>query len=318
MFLFFLHFCLSKLSVTQSEERSFVSWMRESGQMFFGEEYSFRLGIFLSNSRYVKDFNSGKHSFTLKLNRLAALTPSEYQSLLGYKIRLPTNRPQIVSAKKPNSDSLDWREKGAVNPIKNQMSCGSCWAFATTLSIESAEFLKYGKLYSLSEQSLVDCDKTDNGCVGGAPANAINYIVSQCNGKVMLENDYPYAGVDQTCQLDLSRAVGHVSSYIPVEKGNEDDLAAKCEQYGPVAIAIDSSKMSFNFYSGGIYDEPRCRNDYMDHAVGLIGYGSENGVQYWIVRNHWGTSWGENGYIRMIRGSNQCGEASDALVPIIA
>ena len=163
-----------------------------------------------------------------------------------------------------------------------------------------------------SEQLLVDCVTTQNGCNGGFTPYAFDYILEHWNGKVMLDDDYPYTAVKGYCLYDTSKTIGHFTHYVEVESGSETDLAAKCAQYGPVSIGIDATKASFQLYSSGIYDEPHCNIFMIDHGVGLVGYGKEDDTAYWIVRNSWGTSWGENGYIRMIRGTNQCGEATYA------
>lgn len=293
--------------------------MRRNNNYYNGDEYHFRLGIFLANQKYVQEHNSNPNKlFKLEMNNLAVLTPSEYKLLLGFKPNLSQNRFKKLTTKTIRNDEveLDWRTKGAVNPIKDQGNCGACWAFSALQSCESAEFLKYNTLYSFSEQSLVDCVTTNYGCNGGSTGNAIKYIINFWKGKVMLEDDYPYKAARDYCLYDNTKAVGHITSYVEVESGSETDLAAKCAQYGPVSIGIDATKASFQLYSGGIYDEPHCNIFMIDHGVGLVGYGTEDNIAYWIVRNSWGTSWGENGYIRMIRGTNQCGEATFALVAI--
>ena len=291
--------------------------MRNTNNFYTGEEYKLRLGIFLSNQQFVREHNSNpSNTFKVSMNHLAALTPSEYKSLLGFnsniRTKLQRSPIQKINNKNNNDEELDWRNKGAVNPIKNQGSCGSCWAFSAIQNCESSEFLKYNKLYQFSEQSLVDCVTADAGCNGGLPSDAFTYIIDECNGKVMLEDDYPYLGIDDTCKFDINKAIGHFTSYIEIKQGSESDLAEKCQNYGPLSIGIDASQISFQLYNGGIYNEQKCSSVFLDHGVGLVGYGSDDGVKYWIVRNSWGTGWGENGYIRIIRGSNKCGVATSA------
>lgn len=312
-------FAFSSVKIQPNEEKSFLAWMRNTNNIFVGDEYHLRLGIFLSNQRYVLNHNSDReNTFKLKMNHLAALTPSEYKSLLAFKTDFSRNLKKMQSKRvRPNAVEVDWRTKGAVNDIKDQGNCGSCWAFSAIQNCESAEFIKYNTLYRFSEQFLVDCDKSNNGCKGGLPYRSFNFIINECGGKVMLESDYPYEALANTCKYDESKAVGHFTHYIEVESGNEDELAATCEQYGPCSIGIDASHVSFQLYSSGIYDEHGCMPRFVNHGVGLVGYGSEeihaNFIQkYWIIRNSWGPSWGESGYIRTLRGNNQCGEASYA------
>ena len=299
------------------EEKSFLSWMRSSNNFYTGDEYQLRFGIWLSNSRLVQEHNK-EHDFQLEMNKFASYTPAEYSALLGFKpqARFADN---AVMSKFVADDELDYRLKGVVNEVKDQGSCGSCWAFSTIQAVESAYALKTGKLLSLSEQNLVDCATECNGCNGGLMDAALNYVINNQGGKFNTESDYPYKGSTRhkKCKFDSKKAVASVSKYINVVYGNEDDLQAKISQYGPAAIAIDASHYSFQLYSKGIYDEKRCSTSNLDHAVGCVGYGSEKGKDYWIVRNSWGDSWGEKGYIRMIKGkNNKCGIASMALVVI--
>jgi cathepsin L len=290
--------------------------MRETGNMFTGDEYQTRLGIWISNKRLVQEHNAGKNSFKLAMNRFAHLTPAEYKVLLGFKV----NKAARKAAQKTSfvaNDEIDWRKKGVVNPIQDQAQCGSCWAFSTIQGQESSYAISYGKLQKLSEQNLVDCVTSCYGCDGGLMDISFDYVIQYQKGKFMLESDYPYTGRDGTCKFDASKAVSKIVSYVNVAEGSEDDLAAKVSQYGPACIAIDASHYSFQLYSSGIYDESSCSAFNLDHAVGVVGYGSEGSKQYWIVRNSWAEDWGEQGYIRMIKGkNNQCGVASMACIPL--
>ena len=303
----------SALLVQPHEERSFVSWMRSTNQVYTGDEYHLRLGIYLASSRFVQAHNAKQTSFKVSLNKFAAMTPAEYKAMLGFTPTLRKNKGTRSNFKIP--ESLDWREKGAVTEIKDQGQCGSCWAFSTIAGCEGANQIATGQLLSFSESNLVDCVDTCYGCMGGLMTYAIEYVLDEQNGKFMLESDYPYKPVKQDCQWDKTKGVGHISNYVEVEQNEEDDLAAKCAQYGPVCVAIDASQTSFQLYTSGIYNEPRCSPANLDHGVGCVGYGAEDGVKYWIVRNSWGTVWGEAGYIRMIWKANQCGIASSACVP---
>ena len=295
------------------EEKAFLFWMRSTNHLYTGDEYQARLGIYLTNSRLVQEHNA-KGMFRVSLNKFAAMTPSEYLALLGFK-PVPRQRKAVESGFQ-KAGSLDWREKGAVNDVKDQGQCGSCWAFSTIAGAEGANFISSGRLQSFSESNLVDCVYSCFGCNGGLMTSAFDYVIDNQGGKFMLEDDYPYKAVQDSCKFDKSKAVGSVKMYIEIIQGNEDDLAKKCAQYGPVCVAIDASQWSFQLYSGGIYDEPSCSSYNLDHGVACVGYGSEGSQDYWIVRNSWGASWGESGYIRMIWKDNQCGIATMACVPI--
>lgn len=288
--------------------------MRKSNQFYTGDEYHFRLGVFLANSQRVQEFNSAQKTFKVGLNKFACYTPAEYKAILG-RIQISKQpRQQIVNKFKGDvPDTVDWREKGIVNPVKDQASCGSCWAFGTIQACESAYALAHGQLLSCSEQNLVDCVTSCYGCSGGLESSALDYIINEQDGYLNSEDDYPYKAVDGTCKFDSSKGINKIVTYEHGKQGDEDYLKTLSAQ-GVCDIAIDASQWSFQLYTSGIYDEPSCSSSFLDHAVGLVGYGTDDNVDYWLVRNSWGPSWGEKGYIRMIRNkSNQCGVATDAL-----
>ncbi|KAF7203317.1 cathepsin L1-like [Nothobranchius furzeri] len=253
-------------------------------------------------------------------------TRQEYQVLQGAVINPQfAKRGKEVSArrlrynaKKRDAGFVDYRNMGYVTEIKDQGYCGSCWAFSTTGAIEGQIFKKTGHLVSLSEQNLVDCSKPygTHGCNGAWMANAYDYVLS--NG-LQATDTYPYTSVDtQPCFYDSRLAIAHIRDYRFIPKGDEQALADAVATVGPITVAIDADQSSFLFYSSGIYDEPNCSPDHLSHAVLLVGYGSEEGQDYWIIKNSWGTSWGEGGYMRMIRnGRNTCGIASYALYPVV-
>jgi cathepsin L len=303
-----------------AEEKSFIQWMRSNNQIYTSDEYNLRLGLWMQNARIVQEHNRKNLGFTLSMNGLSALTPAEYRSMLSFR-PISTVRKTLPKKNNANDVVIDWRDKGCVNAIKNQGSCGSCWAFSTTQAAEGQYAAIRGTLYSFSEQNLVDCVTKDydcEGCDGGLMEGAYNYVIDKQGGQFMLESDYGYKGTAGTCKWDASKAVGKITGITTITEGDEADLADKCLNYGPIAIAIDASHISFQLYNKGIYDEKRCSPDNLDHGVGCIGYGTENDVNYWIVRNSWGTSWGEKGYIRMVKDkNNQCGEASMACFPTV-
>lgn len=315
MLCFLVSFSLSAL-IAPHEEKSFLLWMRQSNQFYTCEEYHFRLGIFLANSRFVREINSAKKTFRLGLNKFACYTPAEYKSLLGH-ISFPSlQRDQIIMNFKDDvPDTVDWREKGIVNEIKDQGNCGACWAFGTIQACESAYALANGKLNSCSEQNLIDCcTPMCSGCNGGFESRALDFILQKQNGLLNSENEYPYEAAEGTCRFDESKGINQIKSYIHGRQGDEDYLKTLSAQ-GVLDIAIDCSQASFQLYTGGIYDEPSCYKFAVNHAVGLIGYGTENGIDYWLVRNTFGKNWGEDGYIRMIRNKeNRCGVATDPLL----
>lgn len=314
-------FFVSLLSLVQSylisahEEKSFLSYMRDNSLIFTGQEYHFRLGIYLSALRYIKHFNKAEHSFELGINHLSHLTEAEYKSLLGLKPVQQKNLEKYVPSRNSLPDSVDWRNQSIVNTIRDQGQCGSCWAFSAIQVTESYIALKTDNLLKLSEGNLVDCCYVCDGCSGGYPDIALQWVRTHQAGKINLEIDYFYEPEDGICKFEKSKAVGFVGK--TVFALNEEDLKEKIATIGVASVSIDASHYSFQAYFRGIYDEPSCSSKSLDHAIGCVGYGTENGVDYWIVRNSWGLVWGEHGYIRMSRNKkNQCGIASSAFVLI--
>ena len=198
--------------------------------------------------------------------------------------------------------------------VKDQGACGSCWAFGAIASMEAAHFEAHGELISMSEQQLVDCSNYDGGCNGGWYDTAWHYVHNE--GGVQTETAYPYHARDQTCRADDSAFVAQVSgctggpgNWVCSNSGmSGDDADLEALLSGrPVAVAVDATY--FQFYQGGIYHSSLCSSSALNHAIFAVGMGSENGTPYYIVKNSWGKSWGEAGYIRMQRGMNLCGIA---------
>lgn len=300
----------------QNEEKSFLAWMRSTDQFYTGEEYHFRLGIFLTNSRFVKEHNKYNKKFSISLNKFAAHTPTEYKSLLNTRFK-PSKRNQTTTMIKHRSNSFDWRDKGVVNPIEDMMQCGADWAFSAIQALETNYAVSTGHLEKFSEQHLIDCVTSCTGCSGGDTNTAFQSIIEN-GGFLCLRKDYEYAAAQGNCKYEDTPHVGPViSEYYDVPEGNEEDMAVKIELFGPAAAVVDASNASFQLYASGIYDEPNCDPYILNLSVGVVGYGIENEVKYWIVRNAWGPAWGEKGYMRMVWKHNQCGIASWASVAIL-
>ena len=210
-------------------------------------------------------------------------------------------------------DSWDWREKGYVSAVKDQGSCGSCWAFSTVANLEGLFFKNKGYMEIMSEQMLVDCDTMDSACNGGLMEYTFTWLKQ--NGGIMRQSDYPYKGYKGSCSTDSSKYVpmkitgytklgSSTSTWSPVD---EDEIKEFLYETGPLAVALNANPLQT--YSSGILDKTssQCPTSGINHAVTMVGYGNENGTNYWIVKNSWGVSWGENGYFRIKRGSGVCG-----------
>ncbi|XP_034241344.1 cathepsin L1-like [Thrips palmi] len=313
-----------------SEDELANHWQKfkaEHGKNYANElEETHRMKIFKENAikvaKHNARFDAGEVTFTVAINKYADLHTHEVaERLNGY--RSPVNKPvravhnvsEPVAFPWPWKKSVDWRKKGYVTDVKDQGQCGSCWAFSTTGSLEGALFKKNKKLVSLSEQNLVDCSSENSGCNGGLMDYAFAYIKS--NGGIDTEDSYPYTGLDGSCSYSKDNSAGTLSSFVDIKQFSESDLQDAVKKVGPVSVAIDASNWSFQMYSSGVYYEPSCSSTSLDHGVLAVGYGSDGrNKDYWIVKNSWGTSWGEKGYIRMARNKkNNCGIASEASYP---
>ncbi|CAF1383361.1 unnamed protein product [Adineta steineri] len=262
----------------------------------------------------------GLHSYTLAMNQFGDMTNEEFRKQMnGYK--MPSEDEinyQIFSA--PANlvlpDSVDWRSKGYVTYVKDQGQCGSCWAFSTTGALEGQHFAKTSQLVPLSEQNLVDCSLLNFGCNGGNQDLAYDYI--KMHHGISDEQSYPYWAERDICQFAKIHIAATTTGYTRIKKHNETDLQAAIATIGPIAISIDASQSSFQFYSSGVYNEPNCSTKRLDHAVLAVGYGTLNSTDYYIVKNSWGANWGTRGYILMSRNKqNQCGIATSALYPLV-
>ena len=271
------------------------------------------------NRHYVETHNRGDHDFNLGLNQFADLDLKELKRQSNYNRRLAERTFQEPTECESAPDlpaAVDWRPKGVVTPIKNQGECGSCWAFSATGSMEAQHALKTGKLVSLSESQIVDCDLKDAGCAGGWMDGAFRYVIS--NYGIEPEKDYPYIAQFEKCTANKTENVATFSSYKDVT-GGETGLMEAVATVGPISVAIDASQPDFQLYQSGVYYNPDCSTTILDHGVLVVGYGTTvNGTDYWIVKNSWGETWGNKGYIWMARNrNNMCGIATHPSYPIV-
>jgi cathepsin L len=316
--------CSFAFKLSQKEyELQFLRFMHQHGKSYDAEEFPHRFANFKSNLNFISKHNADKtKTFKVAMNKFGDLSNEEFARLyLGVRMNATTLKAFKTKAHhgkvthKVNAPaSFDWRDHGAVTGVKNQEQCGSCWAFSTTGSVEGCHFLAGKPLVSLSEQNLVDCSGTqgDQGCNGGLMTDAMDYIIS--NGGVDTESSYPYTAEDGTCTYNAANIGSTLKAYTNVASGDETDLLAKVT-LGPTSIAIDASQSSFQFYSSGVYSDAGCSTTSLDHGVLAVGWGTDAGTDYWIVKNSWDVSWGQSGYIWMQRGVNMCGVATMATLP---
>lgn len=277
---------------------SFVSWTAKYNKVYRSpSEKIYRLAVFYKNYQLVKAHNESNATFTMELNHFADMTQEEFKTkMLGYRFENRQRNYAVAQNPNPAPAAIDWRDKGIVNAIKNQGQCGSCWAFSAIQAVESGWAQAKGSLPSLSEQNLVDCSGSygNHGCNGGLMDYAFKYIKDK---GIATEQAYPYTARDGRCKSFTSAA--SIKGYTDVQQNGQQVENASAEHV--LSIAVDAQRWSF--YSHGVYSHNQCGTQ-LDHGVGLVGYGSASGTDFWIVRNSWGTRWGESGYIRLEKQLN--------------
>ncbi|KAH8291982.1 hypothetical protein KR054_002860, partial [Drosophila jambulina] len=303
-------------------------------QVRFGRRYvstaerQMRLRIFRQNLKTIEELNANEMgSAKYGITEFADMTSSEYKERTGLWQRdeaKPTGGAQ--ASVPPYSGELpkefDWRKKNAVTQVKNQGSCGSCWAFSVTGNIEGLYALKYGELKEFSEQELLDCDTTDSACNGGLMDNA--YKAIKDIGGLEYEAEYPYKAKKNQCHFNKTLSHVQVSGFVDLPAGNETAMQEWLVSNGPISIGLNANAMQF--YRGGVSHpwKALCSKKNLDHGVLIVGYGVSDypnfhkTLPYWIIKNSWGPRWGEQGYYRVYRGDNTCGVAEMATSAVLA
>jgi len=306
---------------------AFARFKAKYGKTYSKNELKHRLRVFRDNLNFIKTHNDDdSKSHKVGVTQYADLTNKEYRAMLGAKMdmRAHTEGPQFSANDTSNSTipaEFDWRIKNVVTPIKDQGQCGSCWSFSAIAALESCYALKYGpeKMVTLSEQNLIDCSTSEGtlGCKGGWVDRAYDYIKK--NGGIDTDKFYPYTtSGPNTCLYNTTGSaspVATITSYQRIQTRNETALLHAAFK-APISVLIDADHKSFQHYKSGVYYEPTCSEYVLDHAVLVIGWGTENGTDFWLVKNSWDTWWGDNGFIKMARNkNNNCGIATTAILP---
>jgi len=310
---------------------NFDDWQDKHGKNYTSEEEYFkRRELFEKRHKLITAHNADpSKKFKLAHNQFSDKTEEEMLSLhMG--IDMNNNNRVMMDTKydarlnrQAALPSIDWTAKGAVNPIKYQGSCGCCWAFSAVAALESQWFIQTGKLQSFSEQQLIDCSVAygNNGCNGGMPYMAYQYYNGTGN-LAQNEATYPFldvkGAVTENCLYNSANGIALVNGYVKIQAGNESALQVAVSNIGPISVAINAALPSFHSYSSGIYDDAGCNSTTITHGVTVVGYGTQNGTDYWLIRNQWNTTWGIAGYMMMARNANDmCGVATHGVYPLI-
>ena len=297
----------------------FNSYLKEYHKSYNDSEYWKRYYIFQDNYEYIQQHNGKNKSYSLGINNFTDVSRDEFKSI--YLKQLKNNIKPIKKIyhkydKSHIPQSIDWRASGIVTNVKDQGQCGSCWAFSAVGTMEGQHAKKTGNLVSLSEQNLVDCSDNfgNEGCNGGWPYAAMDYVIK--NKGIDTEDTYTYEAEDDKCRYNKTDKGATVSNVVFIPSYNITLLYHAIATIGPISVAIDAEN-DFQMYSSGIYETTECSNEFLDHAVLVVGYGVSNkGKKYYIVKNSWGSSWGMNGYIYYSADiDNMCGIANNATYP---
>lgn len=310
----FAALALAGVSSASKLSSKFMEYITTHGKSYGTvEEFEYRKALFSITDDAINAINSQSgNTWVAGHNKFSDWSHEEYTKMLGYipeahTYQQPTYLPET------NADVVNWVTAGATTPVKDQGQCGSCWAFSSTGALEGSHFLKSGNLLSFAEQQLVDCVNLCFGCGGGNQSLAFRYLK---NNNAYLEQNYPYKAVNQACQYNQSAASNvNVSSYTMVPGSDVAQMKAALAQQ-PLSVSIEADTAVFQTYTSGILNSTACGTT-LDHAVLAVGWGTENGQEYWLIKNSWSASWGENGFIRLaiVDGVGICGVQSSPLYP---
>jgi len=306
------------------ESVDFEGFKSKYNKVYTGAEDELRYKTYVEAINYINQHNAeydqGLHSYWLGVHKYTDMTVEERNQRNGY---IPHPRDSNTRVHVPHfesmADAIDWREKGAVTHIKDQGSCGSCWAFGAVGALEGQTFIKKGDLPDLSEQQLVSCDNSNSGCNGGMSYMAYRYVHK--NKGIDTQESYPYTARDDACDTEKAtddKDIGATCNGDVAVEGAEAGLTEALSNVGPIQVSINASPSSLHHYSGGVYDDTACTAHH-NHAVLVAGFGKMDGKKMYIIKNSWGTDWGVKGYAYFIRDNGmpygQCGLAEIPYYP---
>jgi C1A family cysteine protease len=305
-------------TVAVAEQPSFEEWKAMFQVQTNGADEEMKVK-YDANVAKIEEMNAENNGASFAVNQFAAMDGVEWKAFLKRSsARDTTNSPPVLGVHSHDGSelaaSVNWVTSGAVTGVKDQGQCGGCWSFAATGGLEGTWQVATGTLTSLAEQQFLDCSAS-SGCAGGLEYNGWNYFKSHNQG-ICTESSYPYMARNGACQessCTLGIPAGSISGVTHVQKGSASALQSALNS-NPVAIGIEADQSSFQFYSGGVLTAPCGTN--LDHSVLAVGYDTAN--SYWLVKNSWGASWGDSGYIKLTMSSDECGILDDASFPVVA
>merc|ERR1712121_564688 len=310
------------LAVASAYDQAWEDYKLEFNKVYTAAEEPTRYAIWKKQNEEVDLHNAlYGHEFTLAINELSDLSEEEYKKFYLSSLIVPegpSNATMYVPTNEPIPNAVDWRSQGMVTDIKTQGSCGSCYSFSATGAHEGQWKKKRGTLPSLSEQQIVDCSGRygNGGCQGGWYQWSWSYI-RDCGGN-QGEDSYRYTARQGYCRFNRGSVVATCTGFHDTQHGSESDLTNALANVGPVSVAIDASPSTFRSYRSGVHYSRSCSSYRLNHAVLAVGYGSEGGRNYYLVKNSWGTRWGAGGYIKMAKDmQNNCGIASKPSYPLV-
>jgi C1A family cysteine protease len=314
--------CSLAVAVAGTVTQEFVQYMQEHGKKYADDkEFQHRFAAFRQTKSRIARLNAEAAAQGLNtryaINKFSDMTTAEFKTkYMGYKpSNTEVNQPIFTSPLAVDAipTSYDWRSKNMVTPVKNQEQCGSCWAFSTTEGVESAWLMAGKPMVKLAPQQIVDCDQNDDGCDGGDLPTAFAYVIQ--NG-LEPSADYPYTAEDGNCAYDKAKVAARIKSWAYATKnGNETQMQLASLVHGPLSICVDAE--TWQDYQSGVVTHG-C-GDSLDHCVQIVGWNtSSDKIPYWIIRNSWGTDWGLNGYIWVIRNKDECGVSDEATYALAA
>jgi len=316
---FFAFVLLFSLVFCSEIETEFSKWAESYNKAYTPEEYQYRLAVFASNVEIIDQLNEESDGAIFGINEFSDLSPEEFTKIYNGFVPGPEDaeRPLLDLPNAAAPDTFSWLDSSKVTAVKNQAQCGSCWAFSATENIESvwmiAKNLTASDMKPLAPQQIVDCDKSDGGCNGGWPRTAYTYVIN-AHGQDT-EASYPYRAVNQACHFILADVEATISSYkYATTSRNEDQMKTATATVSPLSICVDASK--WQSYRSGVMTAAQCGTS-LDHCVQIVGYDTSSATPFWNVRNSWGASWGEKGFIRLAYGHNTCGLAQEPTTAVV-